>query len=635
MSSKCLFNKCLNKRSFSKRLSISVIGIVTSIFIVTLFVVGITSARIIEDEATRSTQYMLHGTISDIERPLNELEVQTSTVAAHVGLQIKDINTLDIISQNTVKMSDIIDGLAIIIPGATPSDEYIIYNYRDPEGEIHTRRQKGVGMMQSEWLQAIAKGRKPLWTAPYYAEHRGGGQEIPRVTTYGFPVFDKDSNLLAIVTSDLTIKWIEEKMASIRPYENSMASISCSENVVIGIDDSIQLAQIRKAFAESEELRELSDDMRKGKDSIRRRIGKGRDMFFVAYGPLHNGWMLAISCYYRDVLKSVSIMNRILLILGLLEIILVFFSCRRIISKMTRPITTLSDAALNMAKGNFNADIPEIRSQDEMKNLRDSFVYMQNSIVDYIEELKTTTRANERMESELNVARNIQMGMLRSDFPQRLHALLVPAKEVGGDIYDFVIKDNTLYFAIGDVSGKGVPASLMMAITRAALRFVVGLNLPMDQTLERINKGVTDSNSNEMFVTLFVGRIDMITGRMEYCNAGHNPIIVIPPDGEPYFLKAKPNIAVGVFFDFHYQSETLDLRPGTRIIAYTDGVNEAERSDGSQYGNEGLLEWATQPTNRSLATSDKEVVEKLYDSVKEFADGNPQNDDITIMSITI
>ena len=270
-----------------------------------------------------------------------------------------------------------------------------------------------------------------------------------------------------------------------------------------------------------------------------------------------------------------------------------------------------------------------------MKSLHDSFVYMQNSIVDYIHELKTTISANERMESELNVARNIQMGMLRSDFPDKLHAMLIPAKEVGGDLYDFTLKDNKLAFAIGDVSGKGVPASLMMAITSAAIRFVSGRNMALDKTLSRINDGVTESNSNNMFVTLFVGRIDLATGHMEFCNAGHNPIIIIPPDAEPFFLKAKPNLAVGLFTDFNYIAESIDLKPGTRIVAYTDGVTEAERADQSQFGEDRLLAWAADPKTRSLATPDKDVVDDLYATIHSFTLDNPQNDDITILSLSL
>ena len=196
-------------------------------------------------------------------------------------------------------------------------------------------------------------------------------------------------------------------------------------------------------------------------------------------------------------------------------------------------------------------------------------------------------------------------------------------------------KGKYLYFTIGDVSGKGVPASLMMAITRAGLRFVAGMDQTMDKLLERVNVSVTDTNSDNMFVTLFMGRINLETRHMEYCNAGHNPIIVVPPDGEPYFLKTKPNLAIGLFEDFVYEDESLDLIAGTRLILYTDGVNEAERADKELFGNSRLIEWARSALVRNTATTDKEVVDNLYKTVQRFTEGNTQNDDITIMSILI
>lgn len=290
----------------------------------------------------------------------------------------------------------------------------------------------------------------------------------------------------------------------------------------------------------------------------------------------------------QESLAHASRMYFNLIVVGLLGLVVIFFVCRHVIKTKTRPVT---------------------------------------------EELETTSIANERMESELNVARAIQMGMLNTKFPEQLYAMLCPAKEVGGDFYDFSLKEGKLYFAIGDVSGKGVPASLMMALTSVIMRFVAGLGLPINTMLERINDSVCEANSSDMFVTLFVARVDLRTGQMEYCNAGHNPMIVIPPDAEPYFLKAKPNLAIGLMGDFHYEGETLDLKPGTRIIAYTDGVTEAETIQEQgilQFGNDRMLEWANGITP---SLDEKDVVESLYQSVKDFAGDNPQNDDIAIMSL--
>ena len=321
-----------------------------------------------------------------------------------------------------------------------------------------------------------------------------------------------------------------------------------------------------------------------------------------------------------------------LLLVGILGLIVLYFVCRKEIRRMTRPITELSVSALNMAKGNFKANLPEISSKDEMLRLRDSFVYMQNSISDYIGQLKSTRSDNERMESELNVARTIQMGMLNTNFPPQLHAMLKPAKEVGGDLYDFLRKGDVLQFAVGDVSGKGVPASLVMSITRAMLHFVATLDLPLSESVSRLNNSVADSNSNDMFVTLFIGRINVKTGHMDYCNAGHNPPVILAPGEAPRFLQVKSNLAAGLMENFPYESESIELEPGTRLVAYTDGVTEAENNDFALFGEERLLGAVQQ----SAADGDeKTVVEHIYQSVKGFTGSHPQSDDITIMSLKI
>jgi len=336
-------------------------------------------------------------------------------------------------------------------------------------------------------------------------------------------------------------------------------------------------------------------------------------------------------------LQDSPLMHVVLIAISLVSLAAIFFACRAVIKYMTRPVSELSKAVLDMAKGDLKAKLPEIKSEDEMRRLHDSFQTMQHSLLDYIEELKTTTAINERIQSDITLARNIQRGMLLKEFPPFLYAMLDPAKKVGGDLYDYTLKGDQLYFAIGDVSGKGVASSLVMAITRVMLRFVVGMGLPLDETLRRINDSFSESNEMGMFVTLFVARLDLKTGHMDFCNAGHNPILIIPPDGEPYFLHCKANIALGVFGGFVFEAEQIDLKQGTRIIAYTDGVTEAEKADLSQYGEERLMDWAKGlvETSHAMSSQEKDIVESLHNSVTAFADGNLQNDDITIVSLKL
>lgn len=625
----------MNKRSFSSSLSLRIIGIVSMIFFIAMVVIAIVSHQIIADEATRSTQHILHGTISELEKPLNTVEVTTKAIAAYISTLQAQPKVLQAISDRTVEVSELINGFAIlfVLPdGSIDTLRPAIFSsyVNDSVHEFHPDSQQ-LQLLAASWnLEHILKTKMASWTAPY----RPLDSRSSRIVSYCYPLVDAKLNVYAVVISDMFIDQIESTVEGLRPYDNSIATLIFNKDNIIGIKDSDSdlINRYKRSFSDNSSFQNLVEDLRSNKDSLRRRVGKGRDMAFVVYGPLHNGWKLSITCPYREVLRRSSQMHIALFVIGLFGLVFIYLVCRRVIRRMTRPITELSVSALNMAKGNFKAKLPEITSQDEMLRLHDSFIYMQNSIADYIEQLKTTTTANERMESELNVARNIQMGMLRTDFPPQLYAMLNPAKEVGGDLYDFTIKGDQLYFAIGDVSGKGVPASLMMAITRAALRFVAGLALPMNETLSRINNSVSDTNSNNMFVTLFVGRIDMKTLHMDFCNAGHNPLVILPPDGEPYFLKAKANLAIGLFEDFTYEAESLDLKPGTRIIAYTDGVNEAENTDMDLYGNERMMETIRQMDRNMDGNT---AVNLLFDSVKNFANGNPQNDDITIMSILV
>ena len=357
---------------------------------------------------------------------------------------------------------------------------------------------------------------------------------------------------------------------------------------------------------------------------------------FIVYGPLSNGWSVAMVCSYGDVFGMAVAVILIIAFFLLIGLVALFFGCRRIIRRMTDPVVEFGNAAMTIAKGNFNATIPEVYTKDEIRTLRNSLAYMQRSINSYIAELKTTTASNERYESELNIAREIQMSMLPTNFPNHpefdLYAEVRPAKEVGGDLYDFLEVGDSVFFLVGDVSGKGVPAALFMAITRAAFRFVGALGLPMSEVMYRVNNTLCDGNENNMFVTIFAARLDTKTGEMEYCNAGHNPIVILNQEGKASFLSAKPNLAAGLIPDFPYVAERTRLEFGSRLILYTDGVTEAEREDKAQFGEEALLNWASKlPWNVNA----KGAAHSLHDEVKQFTEGADQNDDITIMVIDL
>lgn len=237
--------------------------------------------------------------------------------------------------------------------------------------------------------------------------------------------------------------------------------------------------------------------------------------------------------------------------------------------------------------------------------------------------------SQERILGEINTARKIQSDLVPHTFLDNVWAVLQPAKEVGGDIYDFCRKDNRLYFIVGDASGKGVPAALFSFMAGTVFRMACDLGLNPNEIVGRINAALSYNNEMCMFVTAFVGALDLETGFLEFSSAGHNPPVIIKPDGTAVFLEVRRGLPTGVMPGTSYALQSVRLEPGSKIIVYTDGVTEAERADRLQYGNERLLDFATKNADRCV----RDLVSELMKSVDQFVVGAAQSDDITIMAI--
>jgi sigma-B regulation protein RsbU (phosphoserine phosphatase) len=235
------------------------------------------------------------------------------------------------------------------------------------------------------------------------------------------------------------------------------------------------------------------------------------------------------------------------------------------------------------------------------------------------------------LERELALASEIQSGMLPASFPDcpevEIAATLQPARQVGGDLYDVVAMDRRLWFLVGDVAGKGVGAALFMAVTRTLFRAVVPSAASLAEAVFRINAELARDNDKAMFVTAFLGCLDLGTGRLDYVNAGHPPPVRLARDGEARAMDAPPGPPLGTLVSHAYVPGTLELHPGEGLVLYTDGITEAENGQLEQFTSE-RLHHALRGTGRATAA---EVVEALLGSVREFVGGNPPSDDLTAL----
>lgn len=242
----------------------------------------------------------------------------------------------------------------------------------------------------------------------------------------------------------------------------------------------------------------------------------------------------------------------------------------------------------------------------------------------------------ERIESELQIARDIQMSMVPSTFPNRegldMYASMAPAREVGGDLYGYVLNEDKLYFCLGDVSGKGVPASLFMAQVTRLFQTLAKQGMQPAEMCTRINDALSgEDNESLMFVTFFLGLIDLKTGHLSFCNAGHNPPVIggTPSNGD--FLKMEPNAPFGLWPGLQYVGEEIENIKGRALLIYTDGLNEAENHQLQRFGDDRLLSIL----RCTYFESSKQVVETLATAVEKHRNGAEPNDDLTIMCIRV
>ena len=250
------------------------------------------------------------------------------------------------------------------------------------------------------------------------------------------------------------------------------------------------------------------------------------------------------------------------------------------------------------------------------------------------DQLEETTTAKERIESELRIARDIQMSMVPSKFPACDHldlfATMTPARQVGGDLYDVQLIDNQhLYFCVGDVSGKGVPASLFMAQVIRLFRALAKFRSEPSEIATYMNNELTADNESGMFVTMFIGKLELKTGRLVFCNCGHNAPVVECGSKKAHFLEMENNAVIGIFPGIDFVGETIEDIHNMLLFVYTDGLNEAENVQQEQFGEDRLLEVMQQLP----FTSAHDLIDTMTTKVMEHRQGAEPNDDLTMLCL--
>lgn len=487
------------------------------------------------------------------------------------------------------------------------------------------------------YKKGLSRDRKDLGylTSPYF----DNSIDSSMYCSYVLPIFDRQGRKVGVYGVDLNYLWINKVIAEVEKI---------IKREFFDIDESIQdrdgVINFSVQFIDSKGNRVLGSDsldiniLKAEQEQVFSNLGM-RDLkgtpYYVNYKPLpYTDWTVAV-IQHRDLVFTwggvLSFFIAFCMVVG--SLVILFFTSWSI-RRATKPLGFLSDSAQEVAKGNFDAPLPTFRHNDEVAQLRDSFGTMQQSLKQYMEDLKASITAKAALESELNIARDIQLSKVPTEFPQRpdfdIYASMTPAKAVGGDLYDFFVRDNELLFCLGDVCGKGVPAALFMMETRSLFRAYAADEDRPDRIVLKMNKTLNEHNESLMFVTLFVGILDLTTGELRYCNAGHETPLVINKEFKQ--LPFEGVCPVGVVADPPYVMQTVHIEPQTMILVYTDGLDEAMTADKEKIGNERIFNEVSCAIQNGQ-TGPKELIERLKQAVHDFVGDAEQSDDLTLLAI--
>ena len=635
-----------------------------------------------------------HTLLVDFKQKLNEDMLEIS--AEQVSRMASDVSAgaLNLIPQveesldNPARLEMLLERILKQNPGMRSCGISFVENYYPQKGrsyvpyvyrrdsthiEVVNHAMQKHNYQKDEWFVQGLQAEEGFWSEPFFEAN--DTTKAPLVA-YLHPIRNKQGRAVAVLGADLSIDSLYMKMDAMdeevflsrwsgdgdkdRRKERKTRkarwvpySFLISQNgtfIVHPKKHRIVLDNIESMAKASEDTAAIASVGRRMMAGEKGSYGKEIDMdmaaevdveglnSYVFFTPVKGtGWSMGLVVPYLVIDIMAFIVAGLLVFFILLAVLIVWLVSWYGIRRATKPLKQLMTSANEVAKGNFDTVLPEVKHNDEIRLLRDSFEDMQHSLTKYMEDLKATTASKAAIENELKVAHNIQMSMLPKIFPPYperkdidIYGMLTPAKAVGGDLFDFYIRDEKLFFCIGDVSGKGVPASLVMAVTRSLFRNVSSHSSEPGQIATALNKALSEGNETNMFVTFFVGVLNLADGSLLYCNAGHEaPLLVGKGIG---VLPCDANLPLGIMSDWSFTQQQVTIYPQTVIFLFTDGLSEAEDADHMQFGEERILAVAEKVLSQQQLQS-QIFIDEMADAVNHFVGDAEQSDDLTMLAL--
>jgi len=648
----------LTDRSLAFKMSLYVLTASTIIFIGLLYYNLKISKKIMLKNLVEYTDEIKSATSNSIEQILQQNENFAYTFKELMeGTQLSREH-LESFMNDAVMAYDFVYGCSIFFEPYSFDKDSMAYApccYDDREKKmVHYQNLASVykgkdSYFNQKWYLRAKYTKIPFWTRPYKDTIINNGKLL--LDSYVLPFYrnKKDTNnYKGTIVIDISLEWFNKYLSDIKPFDSSFIFLTTHDRSIISHPDTSFIMKgdilTLKEYKGLDYLKTFGDSLRKLSDSdfkahyIQVVNTISQEKGYVIYWSIeHTGWIIALYVPEKVLLKDLYTLTYSLVGFTFLGIVLLFVVIIIIAKRFTKPIKKLSEITNEIGHGNFNVKLPYFKTKDEVGVLNKAIFRMQNSLKLYVQHIEESTSAKERIESELQIARNIQMGILPKKFPPfpniknfEIYAFLEEARDVGGDLYDFfMLSHNRLCIAIGDVSGKGVPAAMFMAIARTLLRSKASYNSKAQDIIMAMNRSISNENENFMFVTFAVGILDIYTGDFEYCSAGHNPPFISQQGGDFSMMDVRRNIPLGIDGDYRFYSNNTVLKNSDIFYIYSDGITEAMDNKGDFYTEERLAKALNITKNESIPN----LIKNIKKDVDSYVKGADQSDDMTMLAI--
>ena len=578
-----VFNKW--RKSYQTKSTLAIILFATTLVALISIVQYWFAYKGIEKDVQSRAENELKTKSLEIRNIMNGVESASNNLAWMIEQNLDNPQEFDQLATQFLEHTPNIVGCGIGFVADFNPEDSIFELYLKKEGKIKEIGNESHNFQDKDWYVNPLNSNKVYWSEPYFDE-AGAGMTL---CTYSQPIHDKQGRIVGVFGVDLSLNWLSDVINATHAYKSSYnVMISKTGQILACPEDSlIMKMNIRERTEEMEDtsVNALNRNMMAGKSGQTTIINEKGDKDYVFYSPVEGeaGWSMAVVCADDEVFSNLRKVGYSLFVVMLLGLGLLTYIMFR-----------------------------TVRGFKKLQNISDEKAAMQN---------------------ELKIASGIQMAMVPKDSKQcsdrddvDVYGVLNPAKAVGGDLFDFYIRDEKLFFCIGDVSGKGVPAAIVMAMMKVLFRTVSAQESKPDNILMTINNTMSQDNDSCMFMTCFVGVLDLPSGRMRYSNAGHNsPVLVNNSVG---MLPCDSNVPIGVMKDWTFTAQETLIDPETVVFLYTDGLTEAEDIQTNQFGEKKMLE-----VLKTVNRKPEDIIAKMSEEVTGFVGEADQSDDITMMAV--